>query len=44
MCIYHGLNAKQYTNSQLGNYISYIFQFMNFTTDKSRHPKLDYVR
>jgi hypothetical protein len=43
MCIYHGLNSAT-TNKKLGEYINYIFQFMTYTTDKGRHPKLDYVK
>jgi len=42
MCIYHGMSA-QGTYKPLIEYIPYIYQFVTFTTDKARRPKLDYV-
>jgi hypothetical protein len=45
MCIYHGMNSNaKKTNKKLSEYILFIFQFMTFTTDKARRPKLDYVK
>ena len=43
MCIYHGLNTER-PNKCLTDYIQYIFHFINMTTEKTRRPKLDYVK
>jgi hypothetical protein len=38
------MNSNKQRNTALKEYILYIFQFINLTTDKSRRPKLDYVK
>lgn len=43
MCIYHGINDPK-GRRELPNYLSFILQFIGLTTEKSRHPKLDYVK
>ena len=43
MCIYHGLNNNR-TCTELAPYVQYTITFVNFTTEKGRHPKLDYVK
>ena len=43
MCIYHGLNSRD-SCPQLGHFVQYSITFITFTTDKNRHPKLDYVK
>jgi len=43
MCLYHGLNGDHHCN-ELVEYIKYVFEFVNITTDKARRPKLDYVK
>ena len=43
MCIYHGLNANK-PNKKLGEYLTFIVRFIMLTTEKSRRPKLDYVK
>jgi len=43
MCIFHGLSDAT-LNKTLGEYVKYVFKFVALSTEKSRHPKLDYVK
>ena len=43
MCVFHGLNNEQPCQA-LANYTQLVIEFIVFTTEKVRHPKLDYVR
>jgi hypothetical protein len=43
MCLFHGLNDKT-PNLLLGKYIQHVYEFVKMTTDKSRRPKLEYVK
>lgn len=43
MCIFHGLNEPN-PNRALGEYVKYVFKFVALSTEKGRHPKLDYVK
>lgn len=43
MCIYHGVSNEQGLQ-MLPGFIPFIQEFIRLTTDKTRHPKLDYVK
>ena len=43
MCLFHGLN-NDIISQELVPYIKYVFEFVAITTEKSRRPKLDYVK
>jgi hypothetical protein len=43
LCLFHGLNNESLC-PDLVPYIKYVYEFVGFTTDKSRRPKLEYVK
>ena len=43
MCIFHGV-SEEALMKELPAFLGHILQFIQITTDTSRHPKLDYVK
>lgn len=43
MCIFHGVNEESIKND-LPSYLNMTVEFIRLTTEKTRHPKLDYVK
>lgn len=43
MCIVHGMDPDKF-GKDLPSYMPFIVEFVRLTTDKNRHPKLDYVK
>ena len=39
----HGLNPE-HMQGELQNYLPYIMEFVELTTDKKKHPKLSYMK
>ena len=44
MCLFHGLNEGAQPCAPLGKYLRHVFEFVSLTTEKTRRPKLDYVK
>lgn len=43
MCIFHGITEDSIKND-IPTYLTMTLEFVRLTTEKSRHPKLDYVK
>lgn len=43
MCIFHGV-GENYLKPILPTFLPFVLEFIKLTTEKTRHPKLDYVK
>lgn len=43
MCIFHGISDDSF-KKELPQFLPYVVEFIKITTEKTRHPKLDYVK